>query len=81
MNPPRWEDEDHGTNDVDELRKMFRERLYGDVSEAEKAIREKIAAEVEEMFPKIDGPGWMMQDGKRIIAKEIAGKIRANKSS
>ena len=26
---PRWEDEYHGTNDLDELRRKFRQRLYG----------------------------------------------------
>ena len=25
----QWEDEDHGTNDVAELRRMFRDRIYG----------------------------------------------------
>ncbi len=25
---PRWEDEDHGTNDVATLRRMFDERLH-----------------------------------------------------
>lgn len=27
---PRWEDEDHGTDKIEELRQLFRKRLYGE---------------------------------------------------
>ena len=30
--PPRWEDEEKATNDVEQLREEFRRRLYGNGS-------------------------------------------------
>lgn len=53
--------------------------VMGELLSVANDTREQIAKEVETMYQRIDGAGWLMQDGKILIAKEIAAKIRGNK--
>lgn len=41
--------------------------------------REACAKLAEELFPPTNGPGWLAQDGKRIVAHEVAAAIRARR--
>lgn len=38
---------------------------------------EEACKTVREFYPRIDGPGWLEQDSKRAIARELAAAIRA----
>jgi hypothetical protein len=46
------------------------------IREAEAEAYERAAHLAETLFPIIDGPGWLTQDAKRMIAAEIAAAIR-----
>lgn len=45
--------------------------------DAEQQMRERIINEVRELYPKINGSGWLVQDQKRLIAEEIVTAILA----
>lgn len=45
------------------------------IREAVAAERERCAEVAEDLYPKIDGPGWLQQEVNRGIAREVAREI------